>query len=766
MNIWQWVGETERELRAQGHGRLAELLDELPSAVCNDRHEQVDALVPEAISLARGLELPWVELFVRHWSLQSRVLHRMDAKALGDALALLDFAHTDATRDCPQAVCTVQDLSACYEQVDDVGYAAERVAVAEEALARIDPSWPCFECISEELASALAAQGKHEESLAFLVAQERAAKGARGAGPLALAPFSGRFGTRASALMALGRHEEALALVRERSTGLTDRERRELSAIYESLALAGLGRTAEAARVLTRVPDPLHIPSHYTRWAEVAEKLVAAGELANDVPFGQVLQAMLARLDRQGVGHTLVRLAARAGRLAVARGSAPLAASALATMERAAARLVRPSDAEPSLTALREALAGLRLAARELPETPEALLASLGPLRDEALDASYGLLDAATERWPEHEGLVVLFSKVASRLGVGDVARARLGAYCAAFPRAVEALVALGVAELGVRDLAAFHDVIARLRALGEDDGADWLTAVGGLDRGELAAARTAAEALAARHPRDLQARRLALQAARGQRDFEAMLRWSRELVALGEAAGPADWSRMVAGSALGAWDDVRDSAARLGFETPGEGPIEVNAGACRVRFVADTEQASAELFAVRTGPVTARILEIEGSSEEERYGDVVVFDPEPLPAHDAPPSGERPPLRVFSVLTTIARGDHRGFALDGLHPGEDLVQRLRRALAADGLVLQVHSGSGYELPGESDDAPRRPGIYAYLAVPRARSLAEVSRRLAELTDGLELTWLGLAREAGDEVLVAAHEERATRLGL
>lgn len=759
MNIWQWVHDTEKELREHGHGRLAELLDELPSAVCADRHEQVDALVPEALALARGLELPWVELFVRHWSLQSRVLHRMDASALGDALSLLDFAHAETTRDCPQAVCSVQDLSACYEHVDDVGYAADRVAVAEEALARIDPSWPCFECISEELGSALGALGKHEESLSFLVNQERAAKS------LVSRAFSGRFGTRASALMELGRHEEALTLVRERSRGQTERNRIELAAILESLALAGLGRLDEAARALARVPDPLLIPAHYQRWAEAAEALVIAGELANDVPFGQVLQAMLARLDRQGIGRALVRLSERAGRLAVARGSAPLAASALATMERAALRLVRPSDAEPSLAALREAAAGLSSSALELPDTPEALLSSLGPVRDDQLDASYGLLDAACARWPEHEGLVVLFSKVASRLGVGDVARARLVAYCAAFPGAVEALVALGVAELGVRDVAAFRSVVERLRGLGEEDGADWLTAVGALDRGELGVARTAAEALAARRPRDLQARRLALQAARGQRDFEAMLRWSGELVALGEAAGPADWSRMVAGSALGVWADVRDSAARLGFETPGEGPIDVNAGACRVRFGAGSSDAR-DLFAARTGPVTARILEIAGPEHDEHYNELVVFDPDPLPAGDAGAGEGRAPMRLFAALSTLSKSGHRSFVLDGVHPGEDLVQRLRAALAQDDLVLQVRSGPSYQLAGEGDDAPTRLGLYAFLAVPEARPLAEVSRRLAELTDGLELTWIDLAQRAGDEALVVAHVELATRLGL
>src|SRR6187402_2127305 len=103
MDIWHWVQELQRELHAQGHDRLASLMRRVPSATCDGQHAEVEAIVPEAVALARSLDLPWAELFMRHWLLQSRVLHRFDVSAgTLQAVELLDFASRDALRECPQ----------------------------------------------------------------------------------------------------------------------------------------------------------------------------------------------------------------------------------------------------------------------------------------------------------------------------------------------------------------------------------------------------------------------------------------------------------------------------------------------------------------------------------------------------------------------------------------------------------------------------------------------------------------------------------------
>ncbi len=154
MDIWKWVEEVQDELVHQGHHRMAHLMRVLPSYTVNENHAQLDALVPEALALARAVKNPWIEIFVRHWNLQSRVAHRHEVSGmLPEAVSLVEFAHRDDSRDCPQSICVVQNLTNCYDQMDGPGYVEERLAVAKETLAKIDATWPCFSCISSEYAA-------------------------------------------------------------------------------------------------------------------------------------------------------------------------------------------------------------------------------------------------------------------------------------------------------------------------------------------------------------------------------------------------------------------------------------------------------------------------------------------------------------------------------------------------------------------------------------------------------------------------------------
>ena len=54
MDIWKWVEEVQDELVHQGHHRMAHLMRVLPSYTVNENHAQLDALVPEALALARA----------------------------------------------------------------------------------------------------------------------------------------------------------------------------------------------------------------------------------------------------------------------------------------------------------------------------------------------------------------------------------------------------------------------------------------------------------------------------------------------------------------------------------------------------------------------------------------------------------------------------------------------------------------------------------------------------------------------------------------
>src|SRR5262249_34373843 len=81
MDIWRSVNEVGEELAESGRVRLAELIDKIPGYVVNHEHAHLDAAVPEALALAREAKNPWLEVFLRHWNLQSRILHRHEIAA-------------------------------------------------------------------------------------------------------------------------------------------------------------------------------------------------------------------------------------------------------------------------------------------------------------------------------------------------------------------------------------------------------------------------------------------------------------------------------------------------------------------------------------------------------------------------------------------------------------------------------------------------------------------------------------------------------------
>jgi len=274
--------------------------------------------------------------------------------------------------------------------------------------------------------------------------------------------------------------------------------------------------------------------------------------------------------------------------------------------------------------------------------------------------------------------------------------------------------------------------------------------------------------------PDAINTRHLVLAAARERREWQLALRMARELVARSPEPGPADWARVVVGSVVSAWDEVRESASRLGMKLEGEGPIDEAWGLCRVRF-AEPSGRSVDLVAQRTGPATARVLQIAGPGRTERFSSVVVVEPRAIDAIDAGAGGARDsgdgreggrPM-LFPELQTVHDGGYKSYALNGVHPGEAAVAALREELRGHGVVVQVVSDPTYQLhPGGS--AEPLPGIYAFVAVPSAMTAKEASGLVSTATAATRetLTWLDLAAAAGDEALVAAQREVAQRLGL
>ncbi len=763
MDIWKWVHDAEDGLRGSGQIRLARLIARLPGYVCDDDHARVDSVIPEALALAKASKNPWLEIFVRHWHLQSRVLHRLQAReALSEAVSLVEFAHRDGNKACPQSVCTTQDLAACYAAFDGPGYAEERLAVASESLARIDPDWPCFSCISTEYSNALLDAGRADEAFDFVTQQVAAV---RAAGDR----FRQQHNMSAAlvdVLLKLERPEEALAIAQETGPHLSDNHQKLRLELVWVRALAAVGRHEEALEHVLPLETIRPTMGLYESWLMGVEALALAGAIPNDWR----LDAQIADLQRRMVSNGVVRwafdTALRRGTLAVRRRR-PATARQCVTDATALLEQLRTADGAA------EALAALSAdidanAAEHAFEVPDDVDAMLDMMSDDP-ETDLERVLAAREQWPDHEGLVIMHGSALQALGRLDDAADVVAQWRSERDAGADTFILLG--QILTQD--GRSDDLLRLveHALthAEDPEivhqAHYFGAQVRRERGERPAARQHLEQILAAVPTAINTR-LTLAGILFEMDaLEDSMAHLDLLVEQGEGeSGSWDWDRMVVGTLLGRWDAVRQSAALVGFQADGEGPFEEAWGPVRVRF-RGTDGASSDMVALRTGPVTARVLEMDKPTAPSRYHDAVVFDATPINPPPEDPDARATFVPLFEVVGVLQSGGYRMFSVDGIYPGDEAWEALRQAVVP-GAALQLVSGAHYELTSPAGAKQR--GLYAYLAVAEKTELAAVHAALTKATATWPgpIIWPSLAAEAGLEEVVAVQRGVADRYGI
>jgi tetratricopeptide (TPR) repeat protein len=750
VDIWEWVHETQSRLYESGQQRLADIVDQVSTLTVRGQHEQVEALVPEGLALARAIDHPWLEVYLRHWRAQSRILHRCDASDMAEVVSLLDFAHGERTADCPQSVCATQDFCSAYGVLDGLGFGEERVAASHEALARIDPTWPCFGCISMEHADALLDLGRWDEAEKFCARQLKAGKRSAMA-EVVLA--------RADALLRLGRLPEAKSVLERLKTKSEQKSIQIDHALLKSRLYALLGNFGDAEKMLPAAEELE--PGDYVKWAGIVELLVAANPARNTAGVRATLRRFcdVLRRNHSLYNHALISLAA--ARLAMAAGLHGLAALHLEEAMELLPQLRRPE----ALTRERAELA----ARLSLPASPaedlEALLDSLG----QDLEHDHERLFAAHAVAPQNPDLMAPLARTWQELGFIVHARRALEAFVRAQPEArvtsneLMRLLARDGDECALRTLAetapddmraSAHFYLGRVLIKRED----WVAAARAFER-----TRELED-----EPSDSMKRNLAYVYRHLDRP-EAALTLLDDLCQ-GEDTDD-DWERMIVATILGRYDKLRASAARLGFQFEGEGPIDDPFAYCDVQL-RDTSGRNEQYRAVRISPVVARIVAMQEPGQVSRYRDEVLVDPivlnpRPDPPDDAATEQEQTDhVPVYRGLRLLKPGNYRIYDIEGVHPGEAAVEAFRASLEGTGLVLSVRSGDQYQLTPPSRDPTR--GIYLYIAVPVAVPTDEVLRIVkGALASWREpVTYRGLLRELGHDDEYERHEQIARELQL
>jgi tetratricopeptide (TPR) repeat protein len=746
MNVWDWVVETARELDANGHERLAGQLFQLPFDASEVRTERVDAAVPEIIAQAGALQLPWLEVFARHWRLQARA---DGARAIPEAVDLFERAHREDTRACPQSVCTTQDLARAYGRTDGPGYAAERVAVTREILAGIDPSWACFTCLTDELSDALADGG---DPAAAVAAVESAIAATEAAGEEVGPPFRRSLARR---LVDAGRPAEALAILEPLGEDdIDDLQRRIAHRITLADALTLVGRFSEAREVRPAADDIERSRRQHLRWAQVTARLVDAGEVPNDATLGVTLHRFLGHLVEVGSYRCAFDLAGLHAGLALARGAGWVAVEAVAIMRQVRGQLVVDGGAGEALARAEAAVAAHDAQPiDDLPVPATELLAHLEarPTDEHTVEREVEWLRRAAAEAPDERGLVIRRAELLLSLDRVPVAAELLDEALSRWPDDDVVGALLGEIALRRSDEDAVDALVARL------DGPQpllsrWIRARWASSQGRLDECRDHCRVIVEQEPEARNSRRLWATCARRLGDHaEAMELWLA-VAARSDEAGPDDWEAIVDASVIGRWDVVRERAARLGMELPGgDGPIDEPGERVVLVYEATDGGEEQQVVADRCSPATARVVSVAPEGAIQRAGDLVVFDPTPIEPPPEDPEEREGFVFTFPVVAVLEPGNCRSWVIDGVAPGLEELLALRAGLAELGVHLWIYSDEGYRLTTPDGDDVE--GIYGRVAAPATVPPVQLDQVLTALTAGWAhpLTWLDLATEAGTD---------------
>lgn len=758
VDIWAWVGGTQRELHESGNTGLAMALGDVPAQALEGRYGQLDVVAPAIAKHAETLGQPWLELFARYWHLMGRVGDRANgAVALDDAASLVEFAQRDDVRDCPAAPAAVEVLVVTQSNTDGPGFAETRLAALGSALDGNGPESLAFPGLATQYVAALVDAGQPAEAVAYAETAVERLRGAERQASWELGAASAR------ALLAAGRADDALTAL-DASTGFKPDDpvakgRRE--ALLRSMVLATLGRVEEAVEALPDLDVVGDHPREWVDWAHTVRLLASSGSIANTWQLGRILRQWITYFETMGGHRPRAELAVTAGHLAVGRQGLWQARLLADYAEAALGGLASGDELAARVAELRAAVDG----ATE-PPAP-------GPA-----DELVAYFDAADGRTADPERWVGWLWPLAGT----DLEATRRHATTLGF---------LGYAPAGadiywktlVEDgdpAAASEEDVAYLTGLlieaGQDDRVERLAAALPEGRSSLALAR-----LYRARERWEETAAAAERAAGAGVGLEAARLWSGAAQQLGDNAKAAEilrplldseegeeediWRLIVLSTAIEDWATVRAAGIKLGMPVePGGEPIEEEWHLVRVILPAP-DGSQREVLAVRTGPATARLAIPQPRGMEYNAGDVVVIDPRPLEPIPEDEEGRESFVVPFAGVTMLRPGGYTSWFFDGAAPSEEEWAEFNEVLADRGWPMWVYSDENYRVTHPAS-GEQLPGVFGWIAIPPTVQPSALDAVLDDVTEQWShpLAWLDLAREVGIEA--ERHERISKEYGL
>ncbi len=712
MDNFAWVNELADRLEEQGHQRLAYLIHDVPYQKYLGNHALVEALAPEALASARSLEIPWLEVYFKHWLCASRIARHQGEQLLGEVVAAYEGAHQDKTQGCPQSVCVTQDLVGTYANVDGPGWAHERLAACDETLSRIDPSWGCFGCLTIERANAMSDLGQQREALVYLKSQ-RDAQARAGEKPSTIYVT-----TEVEQWLSLGDAEKALAMLdeTEEDSDEDDPEEQSTRLMQRCRALALAGQARAAWELLPDFSD-IEVAA-YVQWTRAAVAAARALPELNTPALGHALWTVAEHLHTAGSHRLLIDLALAQSELAVARQVPWLAEQAL---ERARQHV--PLLREDLGAGARVQQAAQALAAASLPVLPCAareLDAWLESDAAEGLDNETVIqwLEQARQQLPQDQAIAMSQANALAGFGLGELARSRMRAMVQAAPDSVELQNHWFRLCFDADDLAAIEEqargIEAHLPAL-----AAWYRARVAYREERYAQVGALVEQVLQHDPQATPTRRLWADAAMELKDFDTAVE-QRRLVLQAEQEPDTGrrWDVLIAATAARQWAEVRAQARALDMELEAgeaeDSAVEEDWGLIYLRM--DEDGRTRDVLARRTGPATARILQPSPRGFAQRVGDWVVFVPQ---LAEQPPEDEEELqnyLRVFTPPVHVIESGGYGpsYMIDGQHPGEELLAAWRDQLETEGWKSWQSSAEVVDVTGTTQFISRSlvPALY------------------------------------------------------